>query len=99
MFHFLYNECLEKRGDQTVIKTCNNTNVSGTFCRNTLLQTVITNDSKHKHYPYLTFAFKSLVKSLKGLFTHKGLYELCQNMMVSTDGVTRDVLDGKMAPY
>ena len=98
--HFLYkpNECLEKRGGQTVIKTCKNTNVSSTLCRNQLLRTVITSDGKHKYYPYLTFAYKSLVESLKGLFARKGLYELCQKnrMMLSTDGTMRDVHDGKI---
>ena len=68
--------------------------MSSTLCRNQLLRTVITSDGKHKYYPYLTFAYKSLVESLKGLFARKGLYELCQkNHMLSTDGTMRDVHD------
>ena len=94
-----YEQCLEKRGTQTVIKSCSECDLSRKHVNVPLLKTVITSTGSTKYYPKLVYPYTSLISSLQSLLSRPGFYQLCERWrqdFLQDRSLLSDVYDGKL---
>lgn len=99
--HSLYDfeQCLDKRGTQMLIKSCKECLSSRKRVDVPLLKEVVTSTGNRKYYPYLVYPYSSLVSSLRFLFSRPGFYHNCEKWrkdFKSDSSLLSDVYDGKV---
>lgn len=72
-----YAHCLEKRGNQVLVKSCGVCEREAK--RNVpLLRAIVTSSGSRKYYPFLVFPSACLVSSLQSLLSRPGFFEHCK---------------------
>ncbi len=92
-----YDDCLEKRGTQTIIKCCNECELSRKHIP--LLRKVVTSTGSTKYYPYLVYPYTSLVSSLQCMLSQPGFYRHCEQGrqdFMQDGSLLSDVYNGKL---
>ncbi len=92
-----YNDCIERRGIQVIVKTCRQCAKAGK--RIPLLKQVFTRQGTEKFYPSLVYPYSSLVTTLKSFFKRPNFLRACEEwrQSIATDpNALRDIYDGKL---
>ena len=93
---YAYNECIESRGSHQTTKTCCKPKGRG-ICGQKLLRQVTLRGAKVAFYPFKTYCYFSLQKSLAQLLCHPGVLTKCSHWKSKMNSeIFEDVYSGQV---
>ena len=97
LYHF--QDLYEKRGTQTIVKTCPTRQSGSSRCNSDLLKKVYTSSGNVKLYPLKVFCYGNLFASLQRLLLRPGFATSCEstrNICNETTGILSDLYNGQV---